>query len=79
MAMNTKSVNFAITGSTTYLRPFILARTWSTLDHITNGRIGLNVVTSFGEGTAKQMGYDKQMTHDERYEAADEFMDIVYQ
>ncbi|RDW57038.1 nitrilotriacetate monooxygenase component A IIA synthase subunit A-2 [Coleophoma cylindrospora] len=79
MAQATKSVGFALTGSTTYLRPFILARTWGSLDHVTDGRIGWNVVTSFGETTAKQMGYKEQMSHDERYEAAHEFMDIVYQ
>lgn len=79
MAQATTSVSFALTGSTTYLRPFLLARTWGSLDHITDGRIGWNVVTSFGEGTAKQMGYKEQMSHDQRYEAAHEFMDIVYE
>jgi alkanesulfonate monooxygenase SsuD/methylene tetrahydromethanopterin reductase-like flavin-dependent oxidoreductase (luciferase family) len=60
------------------IAPFLLARTWSTLDHISNGRIGWNVVTSFGESAAKQMGYEKEISHDQRYEAADEYMDLVY-
>jgi alkanesulfonate monooxygenase SsuD/methylene tetrahydromethanopterin reductase-like flavin-dependent oxidoreductase (luciferase family) len=79
MAMASKSVSFAITGSTSYIKPFMLARTWSTLDHLTKGRIGWNVVTSFGSDVAKQMGYDEEMAHDQRYEAAHEYMDLVYQ
>lgn len=49
------------------------------MDLISNGRIGWNVVTSFGNDVAKQMGFKEQMSHDERYEAAHEYMDLVYQ
>lgn len=56
----------------------MLARTWSSLDHITNGRIGFNVVTSFGKAAARCMGGDDALPHDERYAAAEEYMDLVY-
>lgn len=56
-----------------------MARTWSSLDHITDGRIGWNIVTSFSDSGAKAMGLDQIIPHDERYERADEFMDILYE
>jgi alkanesulfonate monooxygenase SsuD/methylene tetrahydromethanopterin reductase-like flavin-dependent oxidoreductase (luciferase family) len=59
--------------------PYILARTWATLDHVTNGRIGWNVVTGFGKSAARCMGKDDVLGHDERYLAAQEYMDVVYQ
>ncbi|KAH8658238.1 luciferase-like domain-containing protein [Xylariales sp. PMI_506] len=78
MAQATKSVSFAVTGSTSYLTPYILARTWSSLDHVTNGRIGFNIVTSFGKEAANCMGLEDALPHDERYLAAEEYMDLVY-
>jgi alkanesulfonate monooxygenase SsuD/methylene tetrahydromethanopterin reductase-like flavin-dependent oxidoreductase (luciferase family) len=56
-----------------------MARTWSSLDHVTEGRIGWNVVTSFNDSGARAMGFDKIIPHDERYERADEFMDVLYE
>ena len=53
MAAVTQSVAFGVTGSTSYLTPYILARTWSTLDHVTNGRIAWNVVTSYSNSAAQ--------------------------
>lgn len=61
------------------IAPYILARTWSSLDHITRGRIGWNVVTSYSESAAKAMGKDRVPPSHERYEAAEEFLDITYQ
>ncbi|KAH8888039.1 bacterial luciferase-like protein [Thozetella sp. PMI_491] len=78
MAQATTSLSFAVTGSTSYLNPYIVARTWASLDHITRGRIGLNVVTSFGKSSAQCMGIEDAVPHDERYKAAEEFMDILY-
>ncbi|KAH6664853.1 luciferase-like domain-containing protein [Halenospora varia] len=69
MALATKSVGIVVTGSSSYL---------SILDHITDGRIGWNVVTSFSDSGAKAMGLDEVIPHDERYERADEFMNILY-
>ncbi|RDW63905.1 nitrilotriacetate monooxygenase component A IIA synthase subunit A [Coleophoma crateriformis] len=79
MAAVTKSVAFGITGSTSYINPFILARTWSTLDHVTRGRIAWNVVTSYSNSAAQAMGFDKVRPSEERYKAAHEYMDLVYQ
>ena len=78
MASVTKSVGFGVTGSTTYLTPYLLARTFSSLDHLTNGRVAWNIVTSHSGSAAKALGYDKVVPHDERYAQADEYMDVVY-
>jgi alkanesulfonate monooxygenase SsuD/methylene tetrahydromethanopterin reductase-like flavin-dependent oxidoreductase (luciferase family) len=73
----TKSVSFGVTGSTTYIPPFALARTFSTLDHLTNGRIAWNVVTSWSKAAADAFGKELQ-PHDKRYAIGDEYMDIMY-
>lgn len=66
----TKSVAFGIIGSTSYLNPFILARTRSTLSHITKGRISWNIVTSYSNSAARVMGQEQVMPSEERYKAA---------
>lgn len=78
MAAVTKSVGFGVTGSTSYLTPFILARTFSALDHLTEGRVAWNVVTSWSKSAALALGKDDVVPHDERYEVAHEYMDLVY-
>ncbi|EXJ82049.1 hypothetical protein A1O1_08118 [Capronia coronata CBS 617.96] len=78
MAAVTKSVCFGITGSTSYINPFVLARTYSTLDHVTKGRIAWNVVTSYSTSSAKANGLDDITPHDKRYEKAHEYMDLCY-
>ncbi|WP_249197809.1 LLM class flavin-dependent oxidoreductase [Gluconobacter wancherniae] len=78
MAAATKSLGFGITLSTTYEHPYQLARKLTTLDHLTKGRMGWNVVTSQQESAARNLGLERQIPHDERYERADEFMDVVY-
>jgi len=78
MAAVTKNVCFGITGSTSYINPFILARTYSSLDHATKGRIAWNVVTSYSNSSAKANGLDKITAHDKRYEKAHEYMDLCY-
>jgi FMN-dependent oxidoreductase (nitrilotriacetate monooxygenase family) len=50
----------------------------STLDHLTGGRIGWNIVTGYLDSAARALGYDGQMQHDDRYDLADEYMDAVY-
>lgn len=57
MAAVTKNLGFAVTVSTTYEAPYTLARRLSTLDHLTKGRIGWNIVTSFKESGAKAVSY----------------------
>ncbi|KEY66475.1 hypothetical protein S7711_04806 [Stachybotrys chartarum IBT 7711] len=77
MAAVTESVSFGVTGSTSYIPPFPLARTFSTLDHLTKGRIAWNVVTSWSQAAADAFGKDL-VPHDERYEIAEEYMDVIY-
>ncbi|KAK7432173.1 hypothetical protein QQZ08_001118 [Neonectria magnoliae] len=79
MAAVTKSLGFGITASTSYERPFLLARRFSTLDHFTKGRIAWNIVTSWNKSSALAMGLTDLIPHDERYAAADELMTLLYQ
>lgn len=78
MAYATKTLSFGVTASTTYENPYALARKFATLDHITQGRVGWNIVTSYLDSAAKSYGFDEQIPHDERYARADEFMEVVY-
>ena len=78
MAHVTEHLGFGVTVSTSYEHPFILARRMSTLDHITGGRIGWNVVTSYLNSGALNVGLDAQVRHDDRYAIADEYLEVVY-
>ena len=78
MAQVTKHLGFGLTASTSYEHPYIFARRMSTLDHLTKGRIGWNVVTSYLNSAAVNIGLDQQINHSERYEMADEYMEVVY-
>lgn len=78
MAAETSKLGFALTSSLTYENPYILARKFTTLDHLTNGRIGLNAVTSYSESAARNLGLDQQLDHDLRYDRADEFLEVCY-
>jgi alkanesulfonate monooxygenase SsuD/methylene tetrahydromethanopterin reductase-like flavin-dependent oxidoreductase (luciferase family) len=78
MAAVTKSLSFALTASTTYESPYALARKFSTLDQLTEGRVGWNVVTSYLDSAAKSFGLTDQVPHDERYAIADEFVEVFY-
>ena len=63
--------------STSEYPPFLLARLMNSLDHVTEGRVGWNCVTSSNDGAAQNYGHDGQLPHDERYDRADEFADLV--
>lgn len=79
MAAATRRIGFGITVSTTYESPYLLARKFSTLDHLTDGRIGWNVVTSLLDSAARNIiGRQRQIPHDERYAIAQEFLDVTY-
>ncbi|WP_255171110.1 LLM class flavin-dependent oxidoreductase [Natrononativus amylolyticus] len=78
MAEVTDHVGFAITRSTSYTHPYQLARELSTLDHVTDGRIAFNIVTSYLESAAENLGLEGRVDHDERYDRADEFMAVCY-
>lgn len=79
MAAATRHLGLGATRSTTYHHPFNIARTFSTLDHLSRGRAAWNVVTSVNEGEARNHGLDAHLEHDARYDAAEEFMNIAFQ
>ncbi|ANF57279.1 LLM class flavin-dependent oxidoreductase [Halotalea alkalilenta] len=78
MAQTTRHLGFGVTVNLSYEAPYLLARRFSTLDHLTEGRIGWNVVTGYLDSAARAMGYERQMAHDQRYDRADEYMEIVH-
>jgi len=77
LAQATSRIGLGATYSTTYYAPFHVARTFATLDHLSRGRAAWNVVTSVNDSEAQNFGVDFHMGHDERYDRADEFMDVV--
>jgi FMN-dependent oxidoreductase (nitrilotriacetate monooxygenase family) len=78
MAAVTEHLGFGVTASISFEHPYPFARRMSTLDHLTGGRIGWNVVTSYLESGARNLGQVAQLTHDNRYDVADEYMDVCY-
>jgi long-chain alkane monooxygenase len=78
MAAATENLGFGITVSATYEQPYALARRFSSLDHLTDGRIAWNIVTSYLDGAARNLGMDRQMSHDERYDLAAEVVEVCY-
>ena len=78
MAAVTEHLGFGVTGLVGFEAPYTFARRMSTLDHLTNGRVGWNVVTGYLDSAARGMGLANQNTHDDRYAQADEFMEVVY-
>lgn len=78
MAAATEHLAFAATFSTTYEPPFAFARRASTLDHLTRGRFGWNIVTSYLPNAARNFGLADELGHDERYELADEYLEVLY-
>jgi alkanesulfonate monooxygenase len=78
MALVTRHLGFGVTCTLSYEHPYPFARRMSTLDHLTSGRIGWNIVTGYLNSAAKGMGQTAQVGHDERYEIAEEYMQIVY-
>ena len=78
MAAATEHLGFGVTIASTYSQPYTLARTLSTLDHFTGGRVGWNVVTSYLASAARNLGLGDQIAHDDRYGIADEFLEVTY-
>jgi len=74
MAHATRHLGFAVTANIAAEHPFVFARRMSTLDHLTAGRIGWNVVTGYLESAARALGLPRQPGHDARYDAADAFL-----
>ena len=77
MAAATQHLGFGVTANLTYEPPFLFARRMSTLDHLTRGRIGWNIVTGYLDSAARANGLAGQMAHDDRYDLADEYMALV--
>jgi FMN-dependent oxidoreductase (nitrilotriacetate monooxygenase family) len=78
MAYATEHLGFAWTSSVLQNHPFAFARTVSTLDHLSKGRVAWNIVTSYLESGARNFGKTSLPEHDERYAIADEYLDICY-
>ncbi|WP_120003464.1 LLM class flavin-dependent oxidoreductase [Nesterenkonia muleiensis] len=78
LAAATEHLGFGITASVTYEQPYLLARRFATLDHLTKGRIAWNIVTSYQDSAARNLGLAGQIPHDERYDRADEFLEVMY-
>ena len=78
MAAVTDHVGFGVTAAVTFEHPYLLARRLSTLDHLTKGRVAWNVVSSYLNSAALNIGMDKQIAHDERYDMAEEYMEVMY-
>ncbi|MBC7376424.1 MAG: LLM class flavin-dependent oxidoreductase [Burkholderiaceae bacterium] len=78
MAAATQHLGFGVTANLTYESPYLFARRMSTLDHLTGGRIGWNIVTGYLDSAARAVGLSGQTAHDDRYDLADEYMALVY-
>ncbi|MGJ8526484.1 Dimethyl-sulfide monooxygenase [Halomonadaceae bacterium LMG 33818] len=79
MASVTQHLGFGITVNLSYETPYTFARRFSTLDHLTRGRVGWNIVTGYLDSAARAMGESGLADHDRRYDQAEEFMSVVYQ
>lgn len=78
MAAVTRNLGFGLTANLTYEPPYLFARRMSTLDHLSRGRVGWNIVTGYLDSAAKAMGLDQQAEHDRRYDQADEYLEVLY-
>jgi N-acetyl-S-(2-succino)cysteine monooxygenase len=77
LAVATKHIGLVATASTTYNEPFHLARKFATIDHLSNGRAGWNVVTSSSEQEALNFSKEHHLEHSVRYERAEEFVEVA--
>ena len=77
LAMVTENLGLVATGSTTYEEPYHVARRFSSLDHISGGRAGWNIVTTSNPNASMNFGLEDHLEHGERYRRAREFYDVV--
>ncbi len=77
LAVVTERLGLIATASTTFEQPYLIARKFASLDHLSGGRAGWNLVTTSNPDAARNFGMDDQMDHDERYRRAREFFDVV--
>jgi len=78
MASVTTHLGFGVTASVNFEHPFPFARRMTTLDHLTDGRAGWNIVTSYLESGARNLGQSAQIPHDQRYAIADDYLEVCY-
>ncbi|KAL2216090.1 luciferase-like domain-containing protein [Thermoascus aurantiacus ATCC 26904] len=78
MAAATENIGFGVTVATTYEQPYHLARRLSTVDHLTKGRLGWNIVTGYLDSAARNLGHTQQPQHDDRYAIAEEYIKVTY-
>ena len=78
MAMVTEHLGFGVTCALSYELPYPFARRMSTLDHLTKGRIGWNIVTGYLDSAARGMGMAQQVAHDDRYDVAEDYVQATY-
>ena len=78
MAAATSRLGFGVTVSVSYEHPYALARRFTTLDHLTRGRVAWNVVTGYLDSAAANLGLGPQLAHDQRYEMAEEYLEVCY-
>lgn len=78
IAHATTRLGIGVTAALTYEHPYTFARRISTLDHLSGGRVGWNIVTGYLDSAARNLGLQRQPGHDERYDLADEYMEVVY-
>ncbi|MBN8898676.1 MAG: NtaA/DmoA family FMN-dependent monooxygenase, partial [Rhodospirillales bacterium] len=77
LAPMTERIGLVATASTTYNEPFHIARKWASLDQISGGRAGWNIVTSWSDAEARNFNRDAHLGYDERYARAAEFVEVV--
>ena len=78
MAAATTHLGFGVTSNLSYEPPYAFARRMSTLDHLTEGRVGWNIVTGYLDSAAKAVGRARQTAHDERYAVAEDYLALLY-
>jgi FMN-dependent oxidoreductase (nitrilotriacetate monooxygenase family) len=78
LAATTEHLGLALTSSVVQAHPFQFARQLSTLDHLSNGRVAWNIVTSVLENSFRNFGSDGLLEHDSRYDWADEYLEVCY-
>ncbi len=77
LSAGTERIGLIATASTTYSEPYDLARRFASLDHISHGRVGWNIVTTAGDDAARNFGRENQGLHEVRYARAAEFLDVA--
>jgi FMN-dependent oxidoreductase (nitrilotriacetate monooxygenase family) len=77
LSVSTSRIGLIATASTTYTEPFNLARQFASIDHMSAGRVGWNIVTSWAAAAARNYGGEGQVSHADRYARGEEFMTVV--